>query len=209
MNQETTNICPICGEKNPISNEQCFKCNFKFLEQEELFLTAKDRTEILELLEENIAYFKAKITFFHNLGGDTDIREAKNSLKETLRRIKELHPYFNNSVLFDADTKEMLNAGNLTEEYKKFLRTLGVETEELSFAINENMNYEEYRRRTLTKLGALCFSLMDIKKRIELGKICYLTIKTDKEFLINIEENITSLLKEILGNSSKDKKLPL
>lgn len=209
MNQEIANICPICGERNPLSNEQCFKCHFKFLEQEELYLVAQDKPQILALLEKNIEYFKEKIAFFHNLAEEADIREAKKSKEETVKRLKALLTHFNNSGLFNKKIKEMRAMNNITAEYKKFLQVFGVTTEELYFVVMENMDYEEYRRRTLTTLGAACFALMGIKARIELGKIGYLEIKSDKEILLKISENMTSLLKNGLTKLAKTEDLSL
>lgn len=209
MNQEIANICPICGERNPLSNEQCFKCHFKFLEQEELYSVTQDKPQILALLEENIEYFKEKIAFFHNLTGEKDIREAKKSKEETVKRLKALLSHFNNAVLFNKKIKEMRGMNNITAEYKKFLQAFGVTTEELYFVSRENMDYEEYRRRTLTTLGAACFALMGIKASLELGKIGYLEIKSDKQLLLKISEDLTRLSKNGLTKFAKPEDLSL
>lgn len=209
MQQEIANICPICGERNPLSNEQCFKCGFKFLEQEELYLTERDTTLILALLKENLEYLNEKITFFHNLSGETDIRASRNSRKETLRRIRALLPYFNNSLLFDKVSNEMAKEMTPPEEFRKFLKNYGVETEEMYYSTSENMSLEEYRRRTLTKLSALGFALTRIKTSIELGEICYLEVKSDKELLFEIKAEVSSILKNVLSNNSKTERLSL
>jgi len=209
MQQEIANICPICGEKNPRTNEQCFKCGFKFAEQEELYLTVKDTTLILALLKEDLEYLSEKIIFFHQLTDETEILASKSSKKETLRRIRVLLPYFNNSFLFNKGSHEMARKTTPSEEFKKFLKNYGVAAEELYYSTNENMSLEEYRRRTLTKLGAVCFFLLIIKKNIELGEITYLEIKSDKEVLFEIKEDIIGILKKVLSNSTKTEDLSL
>jgi len=209
MKQEIANICPVCGERNPLSNEQCFKCGFKFLEQEKLYLTEKDTTLILALLKEALEYLSEKIIFFHQLTDETEIRAARSFKKETQRRIRELLPCFNNSLLFDKGSNEMARDMNPPEEFKKFLGNYGIAAKEMYYSASENMSLEEDRKRTLTKLSAVCFYLLIIKKSIEIGEIYYLEVKSDKELLVKISEDVNSILKNMLRNDTKTEDLLL
>lgn len=193
MEKEIANVCPICGERNPATNEICYKCGYKFIEQKKLYLMVEDKTTVIALLEDSIKFFREALIYLHNVEGDIEIHDAKISRTEALQRINAILPYFNNTLLFNKYSADLLKSPIVPDDFEDFLMTFGIGIEELYFSNNEAMNVDERRRRTLTRAGSFCFALIKIKNLINEGKIVYLDIKSEKDYLKIISEEISKL----------------